>query len=127
MRSSLGIIQNELFVVGAILSAEKDDTKAGILPEEAISRLEAEIDRLELDLPPLKQFILPGGAPAGAALHLARTVCRRAERALCALDSNEYPPIVERYINRLSDYLFTAARWTNHRLEQTETPWKGLS
>ena len=127
MRAPLGLIQNELFVVGAILSAEKDDTKAGSLPEEAVSRLESEIDRLELDLPPLKQFILPGGAPAGAALHLARTVCRRAERALCTLSSDEYPPIIERYINRLSDYLFTAARWTNHHLKQIETPWKGLS
>jgi len=124
--STLTQIQNELFIVGAILSAEKGDAKAGTLTEEAVTRLESEIDRMDGGLPQLTSFILPGGAPAGATLHLARTVCRRAERALCELGEGEYPAIVERYINRLSDFLFTAARSTNQILDQTETKWEGL-
>lgn len=126
LRLSLETIQNELFVVGAILSAEKGDAKAGVLPETAVARLEEEIDRFEEDLPVLKRFILPGGTPQGAALHTARTVCRRAERALCELGTDGFPPITLRYINRLSDHLFTAARWANRSLRQAETPWRGL-
>ncbi|OIO10828.1 MAG: ATP:cob(I)alamin adenosyltransferase [Elusimicrobia bacterium CG1_02_63_36] len=123
---SLTRIQNELFVVGAILSAEKGDPDAGSLPKNAAAALESEIDRMDSELPELRRFILPGGSPAGAALHTARAACRRAERTLCALGSGEYPPEIEVYVNRLSDYLFTAARWTNRCLKQAESPWTGL-
>jgi cob(I)alamin adenosyltransferase len=77
---------------------------------------------LELELPPLRRFILAGGTPAGAALHVARTVCRRAERRIVALD----PPIdavLLRYVNRLSDLLFVLARAVNHRANAPETEW----
>jgi cob(I)alamin adenosyltransferase len=127
LRLTLKRVQSELFSVGAILSAEKGDAEAGSLPNAAIETLEREIDLMDADLPELKRFILPGGSAPGASLHAARSVCRRAERSLCALGKEEFPPAVEVYVNRLSDFLFTAARWTNRRLQQAETPWTGLS
>ena len=87
-----------------------------------MARLEALIDRLEAELPPLRRFILAGGAPAGAALHLARGVCRRAERRMIALDPPPEPVLV-RYINRLSDLLFVLARAVNRRAGVAETEW----
>lgn len=89
--------------------------------------LEEEIDRFSLDLPELKHFILPGGSPVGAALHLARTVCRRGERRLTELDATlgDVNPEAIRFVNRLSDHLFALARWANHRAGKKETPWKG--
>ena len=75
---------------------------------------------MEGDLTPLKNFILPGGGAAGASLHVARTVCRRAERSVVALGARD---VVVRYLNRLSDWLFVAARWVNAREERPETPW----
>ncbi len=81
-----------------------------------MTRLEREIDRLNADLSPLTSFILPGGSPAAAALHLARTVCRRAERRAVSLDSADgvtVNPAALKYLNRLSDLLFVAARWAN--------------
>lgn len=89
--------------------------------------LEAEIDRLQADLPALRHFILPGGSPVGAALHIARTVCRRAERRLTELEQVEgdVNPEALKFINRLSDHLFTLARWVNHRAGGNETQWTG--
>ena len=87
-----------------------------------VARLERLIDRLEDELPPLRRFILAGGTPAGAALHVARTVCRRAERRMVALDP-PVDPVLLRYVNRLSDLLFVLARVANHRAGAPETEW----
>ena len=119
-------IQRDLFALGAQLADPRDKiaervTKAS-LGDEDVARLEALIDWLETELPPLTRFILPGGSPVGAALHLARTVCRRAERRIIALD----PPVdsvLVRYVNRLSDLLFVLARAVNHRERVPETEW----
>jgi len=115
----LGRIQNELFDLGADLAMpakedEPEGSKLRILDSQ-VARLEAEIDSLNDRLPALKSFILPGGTPAAAALHLARTVSRRAEREAVRLVEAGEPvsgPAM-RYLNRLSDHLFVAARWAN--------------
>lgn len=121
--AALERVQNELFVVGALLAGSKQTG----LPAQAAARLEREIDELTAALPPLKQFVLPGGCEAGARLHVARAVCRRAERQAVSLSaSEELPDNVVVYLNRLSDYLFTAARWVNARAGRAETPWDGL-
>jgi cob(I)alamin adenosyltransferase len=119
-------IQQDLFAVGAQL-ADPSERLAGhvqkaFLHDGDVLRLEELIDRLETELPPLTQFILAGGAPAGAALHVARTVCRRAERRIVALQSAPDAVLV-RYINRLSDLLFVMARVMNQRTGLPETTW----
>ena len=81
------------------------------------------LDRLETELPPLRKFILPGGSLAGAMLHLARTVCRRAERRVIGLGAGAADPILIVYLNRLSDLLFVMARAVNHRAGQPEIEW----
>ena len=116
-------IQKDLFAVGARLADPSHRiaprvTKADIVDAQ-VARLEATIDRLEAELPPLRRFILPGGAPGGSLLHLARTVCRRAERRIVALASPD--PVVVIYLNRLSDLLFVMARAANHRAGVPET------
>jgi cob(I)alamin adenosyltransferase len=120
-------IQKDLFALGARLADPSAKiaarvTKAAIT-DAHVERLEQAIDRLEAELPPLRRFILPGGSPAGAALHLARTVCRRAERRVVSLGSEEVEPIVIVYLNRLSDLLFVMARAVNHRSGVSETEW----
>ncbi|MFZ5718465.1 MAG: cob(I)yrinic acid a,c-diamide adenosyltransferase [Pseudomonadota bacterium] len=117
----LGRIQNELFDLGADLSTppapdEAEGARLRIL-ESQVERLEGEIDALNERLPELKSFILPGGTPAAAALHMARTVCRRAEREAVRLVEAGEPVsgAAMRYLNRLSDFLFVAARWANGR------------
>lgn len=123
----LDTIQRELFAVGARLAdpsariAERV-TKASITGEQ-VERLERTIDRLEQELPPLRRFILPGGSPAGAHLHLARTVCRRAERRVVGLGADAVEPLVVIYLNRLSDLLFVLARAVNHRAGAAEIAW----
>jgi cob(I)alamin adenosyltransferase len=119
-------IQRDLFALGAELADPHqkiaDRVAKAMLTDADVTRLEQLIDQLEADLPPLRRFILPGGAPAGASLHIARTVCRRAERRMVALA----PPIdavLLRYINRLSDLLFVMARTANRRAGVTETEW----
>jgi cob(I)alamin adenosyltransferase len=125
--AALEAIQRELFAVGARLADPASRiavrvTKAAIT-EADVARLEQMIDRLELDLPPLRRFILPGGCPAGALLHLARTVSRRAERRVVALGADAVEPIIVIYLNRLSDLLFVLARAANHRAGVPETEW----
>ena len=119
-------LQRDLFALGAQLADPADKlaprvTKA-IVGDDHILRLEQLIDRLEEELPPLRRFILAGGTPAGAALHLARTVCRRAERRMVGL-APPVDPVLLRYVNRLSDLLFVLARVVNHRSGVAETEW----
>jgi cob(I)alamin adenosyltransferase len=119
-------VQRDLFALGAQLADPGEKLAArvtkAVLGDEDVARLEQAIDRFEAELPPLRRFILAGGSPAGAALHVARAVCRRAERRMVALE-----PAVEgvllRYINRLSDLLFVLARSVNHRAGAAETEW----
>jgi cob(I)alamin adenosyltransferase len=123
----LAAIQKDLFAVGARLAdpssriAERV-TKAAVTDQQ-IELLEATIDRLETELTPLRRFILPGGSPAGSLLHLARTVCRRAERRVVGLGVDAVEPGVIVYLNRLSDLLFVMARAVNRRAGIPETEW----
>lgn len=119
-------IQQDLFALGAELAcdpARVDKLKVPLLGQERIDELEQLIDRMEEDLPPLSKFILPGGSPAAAALHLARTVCRRAERRV--LDVADVRAGVVVYLNRLSDLLFVLARRANRMAEVDDVPWEG--
>ena len=120
-------IQNELFDIGADLATLETHPKAASLriPPTLTPGLEREIDQFEDQLPPLKNFILPGGSPCGAAVHLARTVCRRAERCIVTLAKGEpVNPEVLIYLNRLSDLLFVLARIVNHRADEPEPLWE---
>jgi cob(I)alamin adenosyltransferase len=115
----LGLIQNDLFDLGADLAVPQREGKAERLRVLAsqVERLERDIDRLNADLQPLNSFVLPGGTPAAAYLHLARTVCRRAERIMVELAAQPAEPVGEaaiQYMNRLSDFLFIASRTANH-------------
>jgi len=96
--------------------------KASVTSDD-VTRLERAIDRFEADLPPLRRFILAGGCPAGAFLHLARAVCRRAERGIVSLGREAVPSVVVVYVNRLSDLLFVLARAANRQAGVTETEW----
>ena len=123
-------IQNELFDLGADLSTPAGDLEPGApalrITEGQVTRLETELDRLNADLTPLSSFVLPGGSACAAALHQARTVCRRAERAAVALadiPGEDVSGPALRYLNRLSDLLFTAARWANEK-GQTDVLWR---
>ena len=120
-------IQNDLFVIGSILATEPGNEKVKIpsLFEEDIDFLEKQIDAFDAELPPLKFFVLPGGHLSISTCHVGRTVCRRAERLVVALHQAEsIDPVVIRYLNRLSDYLFVLARKVAHELGVEETPWK---
>ena len=108
--------QNDLFDLGADLATSGDQPGALRILDGQVARLEREIDQLNAELSPLNSFVLPGGSSAAAALHLARTVCRRAERSAVHLALIADGPISApalKYLNRLSDLLFVAARWTN--------------
>lgn len=121
---SLSRIQKDLFSIGAEL-ASKGKGGSKITPAR-ISELEGEIDRLESDLPPLKNFILPGGSKTASLLHHARTVCRRAERSVVSLSKKEkVNPDIMTYLNRVGDLLFMQARSANSRKKVDETLWKG--
>ena len=119
-------IQQDLFALGAQLADPRDRiadrVRKASLDDADVARLEQLIDRLESELPPLRRFILAGGSPAGAALHVARTVCRRAERRMVALTPAPEAVLVK-YVNRLSDLLFVIARVVNHRAGMPEVEW----
>ncbi|HEU5139223.1 MAG TPA: cob(I)yrinic acid a,c-diamide adenosyltransferase [Bacillales bacterium] len=113
-------VQTMLFHVGAELSTPAGKKVHWPVSEDDVSFLEEAIDQWTETLPPLKKFILPGGSPAGASLHAARTVVRRAERK-ANLVGDEVNPLVLSYLNRLSDFLFVAARYLNHQLGRPES------
>jgi cob(I)alamin adenosyltransferase len=125
--ASLVHIQRDLFALGAMLADPRQKIAARVekaaLTEERVLALEQLIDELEASLPPLRSFVLAGGSSAGAALHVARTVCRRAERRVVGLGADAVDPLVVTYLNRLSDLLFVMARATNARAGVTETEW----
>jgi cob(I)alamin adenosyltransferase len=127
VKAMLESIQRDLFGLGARLAdparriAERV-TKAAVTSQD-VTRLEEWIDQLESELAPLRRFILAGGSGAGAALHVARTVCRRAERSMVALGSDAVEPELLIYINRLSDLLFVMARAVNRRVGAPELEW----
>jgi cob(I)alamin adenosyltransferase len=121
-------IQKRLFVIGSILAAVPGNTTVQIpkLNEKNIEGLEVLIDAMDKVLPPMRTFVLPGGHVSVSAGHIARTVCRRAERLVVMLDSTEtVEPLVIKYLNRLSDYLFVLCRKMAHELNVEEVPWKG--
>jgi cob(I)alamin adenosyltransferase len=125
MRATLERVQNELFDVGADLSVPWGVTDRLRVEEGMIERLEADCDAFNADLPELRSFVLPGGTEAAARLHVARTVCRRAEReVLLGAQEVELNPLVLRYLNRLSDLLFILARAANAAAGQDEPLWK---
>jgi len=120
--AKLGRVQNDLFDLGADLCVPDRGKVLEFEPlrvtDDQVARLEAEIDEMNAELKPLKSFVLPGGSPASAALHLARTVCRRAERemvTLAAIDGETVSPAALKYVNRLSAFLFVAGRYVNDR------------
>ena len=120
--AQLAAVQNDLFEVGAQLAAV-DATRFPGAAGHRIEDLERAIDAMESELPALTNFILPAGSTAAANLHVARTVCRRAERLVVAIDGQEQ---TIRYLNRLSDYLFVAARFANAKLGVEDVLWKKI-
>ena len=119
-------IQNSLFTVGAMLASDpnKKGLQVPLLEATQVLEIEAKIDEIDAKLPPLKNFILPGGHPLVSQTHIARCVCRRAERVIVYLNDIEYvDPIVLQYMNRLSDFLFMLARFFTMELNIDEDKW----
>lgn len=120
-------IQNTLFVIGSHLASDPEKSKV-VIPDidtERITELEVAIDRMDAVLPEMRNFVLPGGHQSVSTGHIARCVCRRAERLIIALAADE--PVndnVIKYLNRLSDYLFVLCRWMTQELKAQEVPWK---
>jgi len=120
-------VQHELFNLGSILATPPEDVhpRQARITDAEVARLEAEIDRMNADLPALRSFVLPGGSRLDAELHVCRTVCRRAERVSVALSRVEpVPAEALRYLNRLSDALFVWSRWASHVTGALETLWE---
>jgi cob(I)alamin adenosyltransferase len=120
-------VQHELFNLGSILATRPEDVhpKQARVTDAEVEQLEREIDTANAQLTPLRSFVLPGGTRINAELHVARTVCRRAERLVVALARREpVPPETVRYLNRLSDALFVWSRWVNHSLGAPEVLWE---
>ncbi len=121
-------IQDRLFTIGSILASDPEK-KSGVsipdLHDEDIGLLETEIDKMSELLPEMKSFILPGGHITVSSIHIARCVCRRSERLCVQLQKEEgVSPLIIKYLNRLSDYLFILARFTAYRLGINDIPWK---
>ena len=119
IRELFGEVQQELFDLGAGLAGGKSTRPGGA----EVARLEAEIETRNAGLPPLQEFVLPGGSPAAAQCHVARAVCRRAERRVAALDAA--PETAAVYLNRLSDLLFVLARELARQMQEPEQLWRG--
>ena len=127
-KNRLQEVQDRLFTIGSSLACDPAKEPALHIPdlkEDDISALEKEIDSMNEKIKPLKSFILPGGHPAISHIHVARCICRRAERCCVRmeLESLQVEPIVLKYMNRLSDYLFVLARYTAHLLHIEDIPW----
>jgi len=127
-KNTLKEIQDRLFTIGSSLACDPEkETKMKIpdLKEEDTRFLEKEIDRMDKELPEMKHFILPGGHITVSHIHIARCVCRRAERCCVRLGEKEQEnSVIIKYLNRLSDYLFVLARYAGHLLKSEEIPWK---
>lgn len=128
-RATLMEIQDRLFTIGSSLACDPiKEPKMRIpdLKEKDITFLESEIDRMSMTLPQMKSFILPGGHVISSHVHIARCVCRRAERCCVRLEveSLEVEPVILKYLNRMSDYLFVLARYVAHQSKAEEIPWK---
>lgn len=120
-------IQDRLFTLGSLLAADPDTTKMKLptIDEKDITFLEEAIDEMEKELEPMKNFVLPGGHSTVSFTHIARCVCRRAERIITDLDHNSpVDPVILAYMNRLSDYLFVLSRKFSKDLNAVEQPWK---
>ena len=122
-------VQDRLFTIGSSLACDpvkEPKMKIPDLKETDVELLEKEIDRMNETIPPMKNFILPGGHPTLSHLHIARCVCRRAERCCVRLEAEdqEVENIIIKYLNRLSDYLFVLSRYTGHQMNVEEIPWK---
>jgi len=125
-RTVLKTIQDRLFTIGSSLASDpvKSRTEIPVLKEEDITLLENEIDKMNETLPELKSFLLPGGHPANSICHIARTVCRRAERQVVGLgEHDKVDPLVVKYLNRLSDYLFVLSRKISKDFGAEEVQW----
>lgn len=125
-KKNLLIIIEKLFIAESLVSADSDKSMSTLpqLLEADVESLEKDIDRMNKILPPLNAFILPGGHPMISHCHIARTICRRAERACLRFDTDRtLPPIIIKYLNRLSDYLFILARYTAKKLDIDELLW----
>lgn len=127
IRDFLYTIQNNLFIIGSILASDgRNQMKLPEIGENDVEVLEKEIDQIEQQLPALRNFILPGGHSLISHCHIARTVCRRAERKTVQLNENErVNPMIITYLNRLSDYFFVLARLMAQKLGIKEVTWKG--
>ena len=128
-KKTLNEIQDRLFTIGSSLACDPEKElkmKIPDLHEADIELLEKEIDKMNEKMPPMKSFILPGGHVAVSSAHVARCVCRRSERLCVTLQEQNMfvEPLVIKYLNRLSDYLFVLARFIAHRLKAKEIPWK---
>ncbi|NDC24248.1 MAG: cob(I)yrinic acid a,c-diamide adenosyltransferase [Proteobacteria bacterium] len=126
LKNAIGEIQHQLFTIGAQLAAPHTDPKIERITAAHVESLERQIDAMQQTLLPLKHFILPGGSKTAAFLHLARTVCRRAERSMVALSQSPQEPVdvwCLTYINRLSDYLFVMSRLANQLEKIEDIPW----
>jgi cob(I)alamin adenosyltransferase len=128
-RAILREVQDRLFTIGSSLACDPEKEPKMRIPdleETDVSLLEKEIDRMNDAIPPMKSFILPGGHVTLSQLHIARCVCRRAERCCVRLDeeNQQVEAIIIKYLNRLSDHLFVLSRYTGHLLQVAEIPWK---
>lgn len=123
--ADLAAIQSDLFDIGALLASAAPNERFRGVNEDRIEALERAIDRMEAELAPLKNFVLPGGSLEAAVTHVARTVCRRSERMVVALgEPGDDTSRATRYLNRLSDFLFVAARYANHVKGVEDVPWR---
>jgi cob(I)alamin adenosyltransferase len=127
-RQILKEIQDRLFTIGSALACDPEKDSKMKLPdlhEKDIKLLEVQIDEMEKQLPPMKHFVLPGGHPTVSTIHVARCVCRRAERCCVKIETSdkENENFILKYLNRLSDYLFVLSRYQAHLLKAEENPW----
>lgn len=120
----LSLIQSDLFTIGSTLAGWKGNLAS---LSGRVDEMEVRIDALEQDLPPIKNFILPGGSPLGAYVHITRSICRRVEREAVALAQKQpVDPFIIKYLNRLSDLLFMLARFINKQTNTPEVLWSGI-